>query len=575
MGPLADVFAYSNPDPSVMGVVRSRLKAAPEFTTTWEPAPGWISALAPLPGGHRDTESAQRSGLAFGEGSHLAGDPEAVALKVDAGGFDLGGDVGLVRFRTGGNATVVRSAAGLVPWYVYSGGRSVAVATRMTDLVRFLTEHLAIDPLPAALWASNQLSFPDRRTFLVGVDAVAPGTAVTVRSNGSKNHVRWWDPWQRSNGWPSERLRREHVAEFREAVTGALGDGIDRGGGNLLTLSGGVDSTLLAALIAGHLGVRLSALSFMPDGNETSFRREWSYLRPIVEEFVTPPHITYPLGTGARCALAGRGPRVAFPVLHPALQVLPEVIDQTGASVLVGGEFADEICGGRHLIPDWLEVVGPTSLLRLSTRRRLGVMELRRWGGRVIRRRPMPTVWPESLADFVRPSLNVEFQAWRHEQLRLRAADDRPYRHLRSLLVGLEGATAMNWEACSALRVRRLFPFLTRQTMEIVAACHPAELIGPGVKRLQRQAFAGLAPARNLERPDKGQFGTTRGDGVTVVSPPAPPLLASVVRDDIIERDTELGVVATAGLRNLVGFAQNVSALRAGAGNHEGIRDES
>lgn len=564
LAPLANVFAYSNPNRSVLGAVRARLESAPEFSAVWEPAPGWVASTAPLPGGDIDTEPAQRAGLAFGEGAHLAGNPDAVALKVDAGRFDLGGDVGVVRFRGDGGASVVRSAAGLVPWYAWSGRGALAVATRITDLVRYLPEPVEVDPFPTALWGSGQASFPDRRTFLVGADAVAPGTAAMLGIDGSKNHVGWWDPWQRHIELPGERRRQDHVAAFREAVIGALRDGLDRGGTNLLTLSGGVDSTLLAALIAGHLGVPVSALSFVPDGNEESFEREWSYLGPIVDEFVTPPHIAYPLGTAARCELAGRGPTVAFPVLHPALQVLPEVVAQTGASVLVGGEFADEVCGGHHAMPDWADAVGPRHLLGLMARRQVTVRDILRWGKLRTPKHVAPTFWPESLAPFVRPDLNAEFRVWRSKQLSVRAADNRPYRHLRSLLVATEGVTAMNWEACSALRVRRLFPFLTRQTLELVASCHPAELIVPGVKRLERQAFAGMAPAHNLGRSHKGSFGATRGDGESLVSPPAPPLLAAVLRDELVERETELSAVATAGLRCLVRFAENLGTVRGG-----------
>ncbi len=63
----------------------------------------------------------------------------------------------------------------------------------------------------------------------------------------------------------------------------------------------------------------------------------------------------------------------------------------------------------------------------------------------------------------------------------------------------------MHWEMTSALGVRRCFPFVTREVLELAFECHPAELVGPGTKRLLRSALANDVPRFNLERPDKGR----------------------------------------------------------------------
>jgi hypothetical protein len=63
----------------------------------------------------------------------------------------------------------------------------------------------------------------------------------------------------------------------------------------------------------------------------------------------------------------------------------------------------------------------------------------------------------------------------------------------------------MNWEACSTLGIRRSFPFFNREVLELAYECHPAELYGPGTKKLLRAALHNDVPSRNLYRQDKGR----------------------------------------------------------------------
>src|SRR5207249_3811123 len=57
------------------------------------------------------------------------------------------------------------------------------------------------------------------------------------------------------------------------------------------------------------------------------------------------------------------------------------------------------------------------------------------------------------------------------------------------------------------LGVRRCFPFFNREVLELAFRCHPSELLGPGPKRLLRDAVGGDVPSHNLLRPDKGGWG--------------------------------------------------------------------
>src|SRR5439155_25628263 len=95
--PLANLFAAHDPDPLRLADLAADLEASGEFAAVWRPAPGWVAAAAPLPGGPADQFEARHSPLAFVEGREGAG------------------DAGFIRFDPDGVASVTRSCGGLVP----------------------------------------------------------------------------------------------------------------------------------------------------------------------------------------------------------------------------------------------------------------------------------------------------------------------------------------------------------------------------------------------------------------------------------------------------------------------------
>ena len=208
--------------------------------------------------------------------------------------------------------------------------------------------------------------------------------------------------------------------------------------------------------------------------------------------------------------LLGSAPPVVFPIMHPALCALPAAVREAELHVLFGGEAADEVCGSHFTLPDWAT---HTSLLQLIVdvlRRDLpyGFGDLRRWAKqRALRlRRKVATPYDGALLELARPEIHEEYAEWVERQRKRAAADTRPLRYL-ALLLEDEGFLAMNWEAASSLGVRRVFPFFTREVLELAFSCHPRELIGPGTKRLLRAALRDDVPPGNLNRPDRGWTG--------------------------------------------------------------------
>ena len=185
--------------------------------------------------------------------------------------------------------------------------------------------------------------------------------------------------------------------------------------------------------------------------------------------------------------------------------------------VLFGGEFADEVCGSAFTVPDWAR---HTSLVRLLMDSQIALKDPRaiaRWARyrfALLRgREPLP--FPRELLemdlvrnkplDLFHPAVREEYLTWWERKRKELREDTDPWRHLAMESATLDPFVPMNWEACSALGIRRSFPFFNREVLELAYECHPAELYGPGTKKLLRAALHNDVPSRNLYRQDKGR----------------------------------------------------------------------
>ncbi|MDQ7029715.1 MAG: asparagine synthase-related protein [Ardenticatenia bacterium] len=281
-----------------------------------------------------------------------------------------------------------------------------------------------------------------------------------------------------------------------------------------------MDSSSLAALAAGRLGKPVWTLSLLPPRERAaSLAHERSYIEPLAErygfarrwELFHHPTLIPDIWPAA--------PRAAFHVLHPVLCSLPAILREAPVRVLFGGEYADNVVGSPGFTgPDWARHTPPAYFLAhpevlLKAPRNLARYAKHRLT-RLLGRPVLP--FPEERLDtdpltgrplgLFRPELAEEYRAWWRAQRRALLADDGPWAWLWLDSLYNDAWVPMNWEACSALGVRRSIPFFSRGVFELVFACHPTELYGPGPKKLLRAALKGHVPERNLFRPDKGGF---------------------------------------------------------------------
>ena len=536
--PMADLFAVADREPEALDRIEERLANAGDFAVVWRPTPGWVAAWAPLPESSPEREEVRAGGFAFIEGRDRLEHPsdpgwlERVRELADRSPHrlhELPGDFGFIRFRPDGSALAVRSCGGWVPLYLHRGERGrLAIGTRLNYFPRLLPTRFLPDPLVNASWDRTPLRFIDGRTFVAGVTILPRGSYTEVGADRAPQTDRYWDPRPEVGDEPEPSP--EHPRQLREILIETLSRDLDAKDRNLLLLSGGVDSSSLAALAAGTLGYHLSSWSLIPPADPEQ-ARDLSYIDPVVSQFGIDPAYRREHTEEADRRWTLNSPALPFQVLHPALCDLSNICTEHEIRVLLSGMFADEVCGHVQVLNDWVRHTSFWSLVGgapLPFGRRNYVGWARRRMRDAIGRPQLPTM---DLPQWVSQDVQDEYADWIKRHQSALARDRRPLRELAAR-ASADAWVAAYWEGTARLGVRPLLPFFNREVLELAFRCHPSELLGPGPKRLLREALRDDVPARNLMRPDRGFWNGHHTDGNWRMDGPLPDIAAQVMRSD-------------------------------------------
>jgi asparagine synthase (glutamine-hydrolysing) len=498
--------------------------------------------IEPLPHGPDGNGGAPEDGLFFAEGEDVvcgtggsaAERRRAFLHAVDERPASLAGfagDFGVIRFRPDASVVAVRSCGGVVPVYYHASATRTMVATRTDYFLRFGAVAGQLDPFVLALWLGGEGFFPNRCTHLQGVKVVPRGHYLGAAPEEPVRLGRYWDP--RPTRIPPFRVRhaRETAVRLRELLLGHLERNLDAEGGNLLALSGGVDSSSLGAIAAGTLRKPVSTVTLLPP-TEEDLRRELGFIGPLTESFGMKPSWRIAHSREFVLDSAWTGPEHAVPIFHPVLRILPAIKREADVRVLFGGEFADEICGTPFVRPDWLIHTRLPELVLGAGRLPTGLRDGPAWARYRLRRR-MARVPPPGLRipGFVRPSVRLEAARWA-AQYWASAHEESAANPFLARRVEGDLFTAMNWEATSLLGVRRSFPFFNREVLELAVRSHPASRVGPGTKAVLRRALSKLVPERYLHREHNGRWAPDPDDAPARWTDEVADSLQSLVRRD-------------------------------------------
>jgi asparagine synthase (glutamine-hydrolysing) len=376
--------------------------------------------------------------------------------------------------------TLVRDHLGNRPLYYAPWSGGFAFSTSLTGLVRLPQVDTALNDCALADYlasvATEEASTPYR-----GVQRLEPGTVLHWTPGGVARPHRYWN----INTAHHVRLPKaaDYVEAVRERVQSVLAHCCDTDHAVGLVLSGGLDSSILAAMTARHLAAQgrtlLTASSVLPVGHAGPAVDERPYMQAVCAAYPTiAPHWVSSTGhsllENARETARQHGQPTwnPFAVMDQALQV---TLFQAGARVVIDGLHGDSMWSFEH-------PVFPLDLLL---------------------RGHVATAWREWLALSKRNDIGRLTLA--HRLLTPYAALMPTWRRdFRASLIALTGPTAITLEMARQTRLpqrirrerARGLPFLT------LRAAQRSELASPLWPRVREEhARAGAAMGLSLRSP--------------------------------------------------------------------------
>lgn len=238
---------------------------------------------------------------------------------------------------------LARDPFGIKPLYVRESPSGVAAASEMPPLIR------VFGPPPIRTEAFAQFLLTGRRildggTFFEEIRPVAPGECVSIRS-GSVSRSETFEPTR------PVRPRPREPADLRAA----LEDAVDRtclAERHLgLAISGGLDSTILASILARRGTRGLRTVSVVPDGSDDGVRNldDLGLTDSAIDTWhhdwtsFGPPDLL----SGLPAVVRTYGEPVAM-TSAPMYAALARLARDNNITVLLVGEGADELFGGYN-----------------------------------------------------------------------------------------------------------------------------------------------------------------------------------------------------------------------------------
>ncbi len=296
-----------------------------------------------------------------GQSGHSKRAPFDSACRRDGARSDLWG--GLVSFYVDdpqGAVEVTRDPSGMAPSLIARRNGAIWI---FSDLEIAIAAGLA---LPTIDWTAlaRFLAYPHvplRRTCLSGVEELLPGMRLRIGRDGTMSEECAWSPWVHVRRENRNHRYDDAVRMLRAEIMGCVGAWASYSRRIMLELSGGLDSSIIAASLREH-GADFSCVTFATEDPAGDERRQ---ARLVASKLGVRLHEVGLDAAGA--SLAPRKRRLtAVPRAVPWRALIDEAvsgaIDEAGADALFSGGGGDNVfCYLTTAAPaaDALRVFGP------------------------------------------------------------------------------------------------------------------------------------------------------------------------------------------------------------------------
>ncbi len=249
------------------------------------------------------------------------------------------------------NLFIARDRMGIKPLYYNLSSKSFTFASNTQAL---LTQNIDESVNPIAL--QQQLSLhgvvPAPNTIVKGIRKVKPATTISIDSKGGWRENTYWRPLaERSN---SEISDEDYIERTHELLTLAVAKRISATDVPIgVLLSGGLDSSLIVALLneAGHKNIRTFSIGFEDIEDESG--SEFEYSDQVVEKFNTKHNKYITKNEEVLPRLIEAVSNMAEPMVGQdavAFYLLSEKVSRH-VKVVLSGQGADEVFAGYFWYP--------------------------------------------------------------------------------------------------------------------------------------------------------------------------------------------------------------------------------
>ena len=265
--------------------------------------------------------------------------------------------------RDSGKLFLARDRLGIKPLYYATDKHRFRFASTLPALVSAGDLDTSIDPVALNHYLHFHAVVPPPHTIIKGVRKLEPGHYMTVEPDGKQQITRYWSLRFAPQAGLDEHMWRERLLEeLRAAVRRRQVAAVDVG----VLLSGGVDSSLLVALMAeqGNARFQTYSIGFESVGDELGDEFEYSDI--VAERFNTRHHkIQIPskemLAHLPDAVRAMSEPMVSHDCI--GFYLLSREVAKSCKAVQ-SGQGADEVFAGYHWYPPMQSAANPFETYR-------------------------------------------------------------------------------------------------------------------------------------------------------------------------------------------------------------------
>ncbi|WP_027659291.1 N-acetylglutaminylglutamine amidotransferase [Salinispora fenicalii] len=433
------------------------------------------------------------------KGHHFfsSGDSEVVVKAYAEWGLDfvdhlVGMFAVAITERDTGRLVLARDRLGIKPLYLAESAGVVRFASTLPALLAGGGVNTEIDPVALAHYLSFHSIVPPPRTILRGVAKLPPATIRVYEPDGRSHERVYWNPSFTRNperaGWSAEDWQDALLGSLTTAVRRRMVADVPVG----VLLSGGLDSSLVVALLAGEGQRGLSTFSIGFDSVGGREGDEFRYSDLVAKTFDSDHHQirvpTQDLVPPLEAAVAAMSePMVSHDCV--AFYLLSQEVARH-VKVVQSGQGADEILGGYHWYPPLAQAAREEAL---ETYARAFFDRDAAGLARVLN--------PSWLAD---GDPAREFVAAHLAQAGAQTAVDAGLRIDTQIMLTDDPVKRVdNMTMAHGLEAR--VPFLDHEFVELAATCPPELKLAQGGKGVLKEIGRRVLPHEVIDRP-KGYF---------------------------------------------------------------------